>query len=240
MDKETLLYKYFSNSLTQAEQVKFEKILTTDAEFKAQFEFEQNLQQAINTEKSADLKQKLQGFERKFQEAKPVQKSSFSVWKIAASVALLIMASYFGYQSFFAEPDFSKIYADNYKVYPNTVYTITRGDDDNSLERQAFVAYETEEYQKAIDKFNEATPQKYFNFYKAQSFLKLDKTEEAKDLFEEIITNKQQFTAESLWYLALLNLKENNISEAKKHLQNLTANFGYNKEKALEILKQLN
>lgn len=239
MSKETLIYKYFSNSLTKVEKNQFEELLANDNEFRTQFEFENNLKQAIDAEKTNELKAKLKGFEQKMHKDNKVIKPRFSMWRMVASIALLISVTYFGYQSFFTQPDFSTLYADNYKTYPNTVYTITRSDSDNSLERQAFVAYETEDYQLALDKFSQATPKKYFNFYKAQSYLKLGKTTEAKNLFQKIIANKQQFTAEANWYLALIYLKEKNKEEAKKHLKNLINNYDYNKEKSKALLENL-
>ena len=61
---------------------------------------------------------------------------------------------WFGYNSFFGT-DYSSMYDDNFNTYPNTVYIITRGDTQNSIEREAFVAYESKDYKKTIEKLKE-------------------------------------------------------------------------------------
>ena len=43
MDKELLLYHYFSDQLTDDEQLLFDELLEKDPEFKAQFEFETSI-----------------------------------------------------------------------------------------------------------------------------------------------------------------------------------------------------
>ncbi|QRM89441.1 hypothetical protein FG167_09380 [Lacinutrix sp. WUR7] len=253
MDNQDLLYHYFSNSLTAAQEKVFEDLLENDAEFKAQFLFEQNLKAVIKSNEIDTLKAKLQGFEKDLSAKKTTRIEHFNTettkpnptifnykyFAIAASIALLM--GWFGYHSFFGT-DYSSMYDANFSAYPNTVYTITRGDTENSLEREAFVAYESKDYKTAIEKFDaipaEATKE-YFRFYKAQAYLNVEDTKNAKDLFTKVVTENKNFVAESTWYLALISLKEENKTEAKKYLENLVANFDYNKEKAQTLLKEL-
>ena len=51
MDKETLLYQYFSNQLTSEEQEAFDELLKNDREFKEQYDFEKNLQLLLVADK---------------------------------------------------------------------------------------------------------------------------------------------------------------------------------------------
>ncbi|WP_054852735.1 tol-pal system YbgF family protein [Olleya sp. ITB9] len=239
MDKEQLLYLYFSNTLTPEQEQMFSNLLKTDSEFKAQFDFENNIKQVIKAEQSEILKSKLQGFENNRSAVQHSNKSWFN-WRIAASIVFFIAAGWFGYDAFFGV-NYNDLYTTNYKNYPNTVYTITRGEDTSSLERDAFVAYETEDYTLAIQKFNEVQHQQpYFNFYKAQSYLGLDELEKAKDLFlHETTINESQFKAEANWYLALINLKQQNKTEATKYLETLIANYNYKKKEAKTLLDSL-
>ncbi|WP_397363545.1 tetratricopeptide repeat protein [Olleya sp. R77988] len=238
MNKDQLLYLYFSNSLTPSQEELFNELLENDAEFKAQFEFESNLKQVIRAEKSDDLKTKLKSFETTISSKNKASKPWFN-WRMAASIVLFLGAGWFGYESLFGL-NYDNLYDSNYKNYPNTVYTITRSDDANTLERQAFVAYETQDYKLAIDKFNVAKQQPYFNFYKAQSYLGLDDLDEAKALFNTEVLNESQFKAEAYWYLALINLKQENKAEAIKHLKTLTSKFNYKKDDANTLLNSLN
>ena len=254
MNNQDLLYHYFSNSLTAEQKKMFEDLLKKDTEFKAQFLFEQNLKEVIKSNEIDTLKAKLKGFEKDLSAAettkiefldsettktvKPI--FNYKNFAIAASIALLM--GWFGYNSFFGT-DYTNLYNDNFSAYPNTVYTITRGDTENTLEREAFVAYESKNYKTAIEKLDaiptEATKD-YFNFYKAQAYLNLEDTVNAKTFFTLVVQNNNSFVAESTWYLALISLKEENKTEAKMHLENLVANFDYNKEKAQTLLKAFN
>jgi len=240
MDKEQLLYLYFSNTLTPEQEQTFNNLLKTDSEFKAQFEFENNIKQVIKAEQSEILKSKLQGFEKKIKTEQNNAKSWFN-WRIAASIVFFLAAGWFGYDAFFGV-NYEDLYASNYKNYPNTVYTITRGEDTSSLEREAFVAYETEDYNLAIQKFNKIeNKQPYFNFYKANSYLGLGELDKAKDLFKiETEADEAEFKAEAKWYLALINLKQHNKTEATKYLETLIANYNYKKEEAKTLLESLN
>lgn len=245
MNKQDLLYRYFSKSLTPNEEYIFENLLNTDAEFKKQFEFEKNLKQVIQKEESKKLKAKLQDFEKDIITKTSSEKTTQNIFNyknfaIAATIALLM--GWFGYNTFF-NTSYNDLYQDNFKVYPNTVYTITRSDDNNTIERQAFVAYETEDYQLAINKFNaipETEKNSYLTFYKAQAFLKLENLKDAKLLFEEVIIKDRDFVAESHWYLALIYLKENDKENTRKQLKLLISNFDYNKSKAKDLLDKIN
>jgi len=253
MNNQDLLYHYFSNSLTKEQELAFKDLLENDAEFKAQFLFEQNLKEVIKSNEIDTLKAKLIGFEKDLSTTKTTKTEYFNTEKtkpktfvfhyknlaIAASIALLM--GWFGYHSFF-KTNYSSMYNDNFSVYPNTVYTITRGDTQNSLEREAFVAFESKDYKTTIEKLNaipaEATKE-YFNFYKAQAYLNVEDTANAKRLFTQVVDKHTDFVAESIWYLALISIKEENKIQAKTYLENLVGNYTYNQEKAKLLLKEL-
>lgn len=239
IDKEDLIIRHFSGELTKEEEVKFNSLLESDTDFKEQVEFESDLQKAIIKSKNKDLKAKLVSLENDLknkQVNKP--KSKINVWKIAASIALLIVASWFGYQNF-TGVNYSKLYTENYTTYPNTVFTIERSTSDNSLEYEAFSAYEAKNYKLAIKKFDEAPNKEYFTFYKAQSYLNLDNLDNAEVLFKQVIKDNNEFIAEANWYLALIKLKQKNKTEAVNYLESLTKNYNFKKDQATAILKKL-
>lgn len=239
MNNQDLIYHYFSNSLTAEQEITFKKILETDPDFKTEFDYENNLKKAIKSHESDALKTKLQGFES---ELKTPKNTSFKFAFLAIAASLLFLMGWFGYNSIFST-NYDNLYASNFTAYPNTAYTITRGDDTVSAERDAFVAYETKNYEKALEYFNEIaeTNQKeYIPFYKAQSYLNMDNLEQAKQLFAQVISNKAEFVAESTWYLALIAIKEKDKVQAIDYLEKLIANYNYNQAQAKELVKKLN
>ena len=248
MDKEKLLYDYFSNSLSSEQEKLLQDLLETDMEFKEQFAFEKDLKRVVREGEKAKLKSKLQGFEEKFSSETPVidlntrrKKSSFN-WSLAASVAILFGLGWFGYTTF-SGTDNEELYQENFEAYPNTVYAITRGvENDDSLERKAFVAYETDENPSAIEFFealkkNDASEN--VTFYLAQSYLKNGQAEEAIGLFETLISDKGEFTPQAHWYMALAYLKIDQKENAIQQLQQLVADGRYKQEEASVLLEKL-
>lgn len=238
MNRESLLYHYFSNSLTKAQEEQLQELLRTDVEFAIQFEFESNLKRVAKEKRHHDLKSKLNRFEAETVSEDILRKPNFSYLKIAASILILIAAGWFGYHNF-SGTDYSNLYAENYNTYPNTVYTITRSDTINSLEREAFVAYEVEDYELALEKFKTLESKDDFNFYRAQSYLKLNKEEEAKLLFEKVILQNNRFVAESHWYMALIYIKEKDKDMALGYLDDLVTNYNYKKTDANKLIEKL-
>lgn len=241
MTNEDLLYRYFSNSLTNEELLDFNNRLETDADFKAEFEFENNLKQAIKKENSNNLKEKLKTFEANIPKTESTKTKTKFNWRIAASIVFFLGASWFGYNSFFGV-NYNNLYDSNFTNYPNTEFTITRSDTVDSFERKAFVAYEAQDYENAILNFDaipESEQKAYHFFYKAQAYLNTENTEMAKELFEKNINNNKTFVAESYWYLALIAIKNKNKIEATQQLRILTEDYNYNNSKAEALLKEL-
>jgi len=235
MDKEALLTNYFSNRLSQEEKSQFDKLLDSDEEFKAQFDFEKNLQRAIKDKENQLVKAKLITFEKDISERpkESITKKSYRNLAIAASIALLIGLGWVGYLEGSSD-QFEDLYAANFQEYP--------GETAESVERDAFVAYESRKYDTAIEGFHKIpseVKQPYIDFYLAQSYLNVGRNEQAKEYFRKIIAKSGDFTGESHWYLAMIALKEKNKAEAKFELEKLTNGHDYNTTKAVDLLKEL-
>lgn len=243
MDKENLLLRYFSKQLTEEQEKTFHELLETDEEFKAQFEFENDLKCVIKKNENENLKQKLVDFEKGIDRSKQSSnsKSSFKYWSMAASIALLMGLGWFAYNTF-SGPDYGELYAANFEAYPNTVYTITRSDGEQSLERDAFAAYEAGDYEKAVTAFLDLKTKggtTHTDFYLAQSYLHLGKDQEAIEALKRVILNDMGFKAEANWYLALAYLKSEDEVNAITTLNRHIENFDYNRENSQALLKEL-
>ncbi|WP_405413032.1 tetratricopeptide repeat protein [Maribacter sp. Asnod1-A12] len=242
MNKELLLYQYFANQLSESEQKLFNDLLESDMDFKAQFKFESDLKRVISKNENDNLKKKLVGFENEIKSANPNSKTNVGLWSMAASFALLIALGYLAYTTF-AGPNYDSLYASNFETYPNTVYTITRSDNVETIARNAFAAYEANNHEIAVVAFlslkkQEETAQ--IDFYLAQSYLNLGKEKEAIETLKNVIDNDIEFKAEAHWYLALAYLKEEDRVNAIATLKNLIEDFDYKKDKAQELLIELN
>ena len=242
MEKEALLFKYFEGTLTEKEKVAFDRLLEEDPEFREQLSFEEDVKQVIRDTKRKDLKKKLQGFESSLPQAVAHRKPFWRPLQIAASLAVLFALGWYFYSVGSADK-MDLLYAANYEKYPNTVYSITRGDaNDTSLERKAFEAYERNETKEALRYFQELRSKSapgYVDFYLAQTFLANGDTQLALDTFLEIHSSKTDFNTEALWYASLCYLKSEKPDKAIPLLRELIQQGTFQKEKAVTLLGQL-
>jgi tetratricopeptide (TPR) repeat protein len=247
MNKIDLIDKYFSNSLSPKEQLEFNKLLRSDEKFKKEFSFQKDLQKAIYRNQRTDLKKVLQNFEQN----KSVVKlfNSSKKWLAAASILLIIG---FGFiyinNNVFPSPD--ELFVQNYEPYRNIVLPIERGDNSNTIVHSAFVAYENENYHKAINLFN-SVPNKnepYILFYKSMCYMSLNRTGDAISLLKTIAwsdddpNSENNFKELANWYLALAYLKLNENEQARKQFSIIANDTDdvYKKEDSRQILKHLN
>ena len=244
MNNFKLIDKFFGNSLTSKEQSSFNDLLQSDEEFKKEFLFQQDLKKVIAINRRDELKVELEQFRKEYQ-GKSKSRFLFNNWLIAASIALLVgFGIWFVKDSYF--PSNEQLYVQNFEPYRNIVQPVVRGEDPNTIEHSAFVAYENKDYHKAINLFNSvASPNKiHFQFYKAMCFLSLNKTDDAIQTLlpiataKEIESSSKKFTKMANWYLGLAYLKNDNLDKALSQFS-IVANHPdhtFKKEEAKKII----
>jgi tetratricopeptide (TPR) repeat protein len=242
MEKEVFLYKYFEGTLTEKEKVAFDLLLEEDPEFREQLAFEEDVKRVILEKESNELKKKLQGYEKFLPSPQTDGVSFWNPLRIAASIAVLLTVGWYFY-SLESAVKTEELYANNYEKYPNSVYSITRGDtNDTSLERKAFEAYERNETKEALSYFKELRSKNgpdYVDFYLAQTYLANEDTQLALEAFLKIHSSKTDFNTEALWYASLCYLKLEKPEEAIPLLKDLIRQGTYKKEGATTLLSQL-
>ncbi|MEM9001189.1 MAG: tetratricopeptide repeat protein [Bacteroidota bacterium] len=237
-----LIEKYFTSSLTKTEEKLLQELLSSNDSFAEEFNFQRDVQKAIASNRHHALKAKLEGYERDFPyEAQHTWKRRY--WPaiaIAASVILLFGLGWI--LGLMNTTDYGALYKERFSPYPNTFFSITRSDSDDTLERKAFVAYETKDYERAITLFEDLTIEKntsYHKFYLSQSYLGANRTEEAVSILEELLSESQELKAESLWYLGLAYIRIKDKERAKGYLQQLCELGTYKKKEAQLLVKLL-
>lgn len=185
-------------------------------------EFDKNLKKAITAEQRNLQRKYLQNIETSL---KTEKKRNFN-WRIAASIAILV-----GFSSFFLlinnTPSNNELYNNYFSAYENVVEPIVRDQTELTEKAKVFRQYEIGDYKNAITGFNKLSAKNTseittHNFYKANAYLQLEEFEKAKTLFNLIIQNKnEEWQAESLWYLSLIAIKENDKNSALEFLQKI-------------------
>lgn len=249
MNNIDLIDRYFGNSLSPKEQLLFNDLLQNNEDFKNEFVFQKDLKKVIALNQRENLKSTLQQFEDNAIKNTKILFLS-KKWLIAASLALLIgLGFWFVKNTYFISSE--KLFTQNFEPYRNIIQPIVRGESSNTIEYRAFLAYENNDYHKAINLFNSVNNQDatYVSFYKAMCYLSLDKTTEAINLLEPIILSSnlvemdKQLSEKADWYLALAYLK---TGENKKAVSKFLividrpCNACKKKRRSENILKHLN
>ena len=247
MNKTDLIDKYFNNSLSPKEQMKFNELLQSDEKFKKEFTFQKDLQKVISKNQRNDLRKAVQNFE---QDKKPVVRllNISKKWLVAASILIIIGLGFvFVKSNFYPSPD--ELFVENYEPYRNIVLPIERGENTNTIEYSAFVAYENGNYHKAINLFNSVPNSNttYIIFYKSMCYMSLNKTREAITLLKTIVDSKPEINSEknfnelANWYLGLAYLNIGEIENAHKQFSIISNDKDnvYKKESSGKILEYL-
>ena len=237
MDKFILIEKYFEGTLSESEQKEFDDLLTNDVEFKKEFDFQQNLQQAIVQESRDTLKRELQALEKNsFQENKV--KRLFPFLKVAASVVLIFSIG--AYLLLNSNNSSEELFQEYYSPYTNVIQPIVRGEASENIEYQAFLNYESEKYQEALTLFETAyseTKNNHLLLYKANCLLSLNNPKKAILNLENYLKTSSAFKDKAYWYLGLSHLKLNDKSAAKEHFKKLEKLDSFKQKEVQEILK---
>lgn len=239
MEKNDLLNAYFTRALSPSEQLYLNQLLEEDAAFKADFVFQQNVQRTIQQKERLKLKKHLQEIEKR--ERFWFSFKNNKMLPIAASLIVITLLSWLIFT--LNKPiDTQKLYATYYAKYPNSYVPITRGTADSTTLYKAFDAYEKNNFDLSIQLLKEvkklqATEE--INFYLAQALIQENKTQEATVLLEGLVSKKSNLAPQSLWYLSLIYLKNNNIAKAKENLKTLERTGLYKKGEAQQLLKEL-
>ncbi len=240
-----LIEKYFSKSLTDDEQIVFNKLIIDDEAFKEEFLFQKDLKKALSHNQRSSLKTTLQKFESDLNKEKvfPLRK-----WLAAASIILVVGMSYFLFSNLYNNSP-EKLYAEYFEPYRNVVHPVVRGENEKTIESSAFLAYENGDFHKALNLFNSVSnnEDEYIQFYTAMCNMGLNKNLEAINLLLPIANETKNntelnFKEKANWYLGLAYLNSDDLINAVDQFSNI-ANHPtavYKKEEAQEILDKLN
>jgi len=243
MEKEELIQKYTQGVLSEAEQQEFDALLQNDPEFaKAVAKFV-NVQTAITSHEKDVLKSQLQKLEATQGNIESSQKSPKFYKRLGIAVVLLLFFGLIGNYIIQQANTNETLYATYFEPYPNALLPVKRDSDTKNVLTDALYAYEIQEYDVAIEKFDvvlaglDSNPNTDILFYKAMSLLNLGKETEALNILREIKHRKTKFTPQIYWYGALIHLKFDENDKALKALKYMDSIGTTYKIKKREVLK---
>ncbi|TYA55686.1 tetratricopeptide repeat protein [Formosa maritima] len=236
MNKEELIAKYIRNELSESEIKEIEELLDSDTHFKEQFEFETQIQKAIYRREHDKNKQFLKNIESKVS-----SKNSKANWFLIAASIILLASLGFYWKQYTTSPE--RLFSNYYSKASNTSHPIVRHNSDTDKLTKAFIAYESEAYNKAQSLFAEVY--KLLNnsellFYEAICYMEMDETQLAIETFNKHQTFQDKLAGKSQWYLSLAYLKSNKKNKAENLLKEISSSTSnYNYDKAKDLLSKL-
>lgn len=170
--------------------------------------------------------------------------STVFLYRIAAAVALLLIATYFFLPTQNSSVD---LFAANFEHLPSAIAntSLERGEHNPAdLKSQAFLAYEQENYDQAIPKFESylsTTSDLESQFYFGVALLGNGQSSEAITQLQAVKNNppKPVYTDYANWYLALAHLQADETKTAKTILELLSENSGDFQNQAKNLLDSL-
>ena len=205
-------------------------------------DIDNNLKKVIAFLERKQLKKQLQDIEDDI--PKSIKKSKVN-WLLVASIALIFsLGGYFFFLNSTATNE--ELFAEYFSPYENVVAPIVRNQKEKTSKEIAFALYENGNYDKAIENFetlknDTIVDASTLNFYIANAYLQLEKVEKAKTFFLKVLKSKnKEWEQETLWYLGLINIKQNDLVSAKNNLHQLQKIYpNYKKKDVTELLKNI-
>lgn len=205
--------KYLQGKMTEAERESFEQSLSMEE--KEELAIELGIQKGLESGFRAELREKMAGFEKK---GKPVRRINTAYISIAASI--FIVASL----TLYFTRDQQSLFDEYYQPYPNYEVTTVRGEEDSTSRMAAYAAYDVGNYELAISKFNEMEDLTAPDFFfRGVSNIQIGKLEEALDDFNKVLSrDDEDYKNASIWYVALIHLKQKDHEQAIPLLEQLS------------------
>lgn len=223
--------RYYNDTMTTDERLKFESRLKDDSEFKTQVEDIKTLILGIENQ---SLKEQLDVFHDEIPKTLPKTSSAtgfFTLRKLAAAVIILLAVSGFWW---FSTPHNEKLYSEFFTPDPGLPTVMSS--ESNFEFYDAMVNYKQGDYKIAIQKWESINPKgDTLNYFLGVAHL-ANKNERTAIEFLEKATQNTEFTlsSEAYYYLGLAQLKEGNEDDAKASLKHSSV------ENSKALLSELN
>ena len=234
-----LIERYFDNELNDHETMLLKDRLKKDFEFQKLFDREKLLITTVRLEAAKKDLEFLKGIEKSIHENNTTHFNRH--WLRYAAAACLSLIALVLWKPWASE-DPQALFAAYVRPYPNIFEPVRRGDSELTARALAFQAYEQEDYTRASSMFAvlaKEDPDPGVLMLLGNSNLQLGKTAEARQNFLDLMRAPDVLKWDAQWYLSLCALKDGDLQQAKKLLEEISRTENAYSGKAREILRKL-
>jgi predicted Zn-dependent protease len=229
---------YLTGDLESEELKEHNKKLKEDNDYKESFELYKSINQHLTNkyenEKDLDqFKNSVTNISNSYFETR--KKSKFAWVKMALAASIIIAIGLYFLIGEVSKPQYQEL------AQIPTIHLSERGVNAN-IYLQAETAFNSEQYANAIELFDqilkEDAQRHSIRLYQGIAYMEMEKPEEAKKLYDEIIQEENAFSEEALWYAALNELKKEDYQACKVYLKKIKPSAS-RYEDASNLLKEL-
>ena len=246
-----LIEAYLSNALDQEARRAFEAKLQADPQLAEELQLHKEMAEALEDEATFSLESTLLEIREEMEEEEeaapkttgkvvPLHKR-YRLLSIAAAV-LILVGFFYVVQTGDSNRD---LYTDYFEDYPNYI-TARSGavSEEEAILNSSIQQYSEEEFEAALIGFQQllsANPEQYdILFYAGMCQIQLEQLAAAKTTFQRVIQQgDNNYVDPAQWYLALAQLRSDDIDGAKSTLTTIIKNKGPLWEKATSLQSDL-
>lgn len=207
--------------------------------------FEEQVKQAVTLKEREGFMSFVNELEQEYQSSQGATVRSLLPrrWMSVAAAMLILVAAFFIVKQI-GQPSAERLVAQYYEPFPNTFNPITRSGlaNEMSVEKHGLIAYESEDYKKALDYFNEMVDiNDDIRLVKSIAYYEIGEYDKAKAGLQMIIGHEGSLKRDAQWYMGLILLKEGYIDQAKRYFEVLAdqPSDSSRQQDAQDILKKL-
>jgi len=220
------IQRYLDGDMLEAEKNRFETTMASDPELRQHLEEYRQLQQAVFYQKRRTHWDKMQQLEAQYDQKKivsisrPPKQTKWLSYAIAASVALLAIASVYWWSGRGLTPQ--ELVAQNLTFLDSlNNFSPQNRSEENSLKHEAFAAYTHKDYEQAImlfEKYLTGNRDALATFFLGASYLKEENYKAAVIALEEYLNNYPSneilYKEKANWSLVLAYIGNEQIEAA--------------------------
>ena len=237
----TLIERYFDSELNEEEMKTFSLRIEVDETFKSLVQREKVILGAIRNQGLLDNLQYLKSVEEKIQGNQVFTGRSRNwYYYAAAAVVTIMLAVTFLLPSF--EESSDDLFATYFTAYPNVFEATLRGTATTTKRTEAFQAYESKAYKKAVVLFGELLQvhkDEEVLLLLGNSNLMLGEVQKAEENFVTLISEFDNLDIPAKWYLSLCYLKSGETEKARNLLEELAGTDNSYAPRAKELLERV-
>lgn len=241
-----LVQKYIGDELSETKRKDFEQELESNIDLQAELKLYQNVESAVKDNRLELFKIKLNSIHEEILGNQHIYRlfGSKAINLLAASIVVLLTLGSIILFTFYNSNSTIDVFNEYYQPYE---MSMTSRNVDSNVDTDLITAtnyYTNLDFKNAKLILDDLKSMEGDNsqvlIMLGVSNMELNQLEDAKDNFIAIISaNNPFYSQQAEWYLTLTYLKLDDKSNALLHLKSIVSDTGFYKEKAIELIKEL-